>query len=201
MNILSNCVRIALFCFLYFSCPPGEPRSLFCLQLCSACPLKSVLPCQHIPSAQSLWCLSHSHTSICLNLSPLPPSLSLFLLSLLPSHPATSLAAAQFLFSGSALLAFVVSECCQLSPLSTGPWVSILHVHPQCPSFSVILTHLFFLLCLLPSSPVLYCSVLFFFPVLSFIHSSHLLFIPPLSFLCLTGPQRFLLKRIPSTGD
>lgn len=77
MNILSNCVRIALFCFLYFSCPPGEPRSLFCLQLCSACPLKSVLPCQHIPSAQSLWCLSHSHTSICLNLSPLPPSLSL----------------------------------------------------------------------------------------------------------------------------
>lgn len=59
---------VAIFHVLYFSCPCGELRSLFCLQLCSACPLQNVLPCQHFPNAQSLWCPSHSYTSICLKL-------------------------------------------------------------------------------------------------------------------------------------
>lgn len=82
------------------------------------------------------WCLTRAHGYV---------SFSLFSLCCLsPSHP---LAAAQFLFSRSVLLVFVVSKCCQLSPLSPGRWLSFPCVHPQCPlSCSYCLPLIFFIL-------------------------------------------------------
>lgn len=115
---------------------------------------------------------AHSLSGVCLTLTHQYASisllsLSLFLLSLLPSHPATSLAAAQFLFSSGVLLAFVVSVLPTISSLYRP-----LDIYSPCPPpvslllFSVILTHLFFLLSLLLSSPVLYRTALFFCSVL-----------------------------------
>lgn len=75
---------------------------------------------------------------------------------------------------------------------------------PSVPLALFLSSSLIYFSCSVFSHHLLSCTAASFFFFLfcpSFIHSSHLLFIPPLSFLCLTGPQRFLLKRIPSTGD
>lgn len=94
---------------------------LFCLQFYSACPLVNVPPCRHSQLTDALLSVSLSHINTPHSVSSLSPVPS----PLLPSHQATSQAAARFLFCSGVLLAFVVSQCCQLSPLSTGPWVSI----------------------------------------------------------------------------
>ena len=139
---------------------------------------------QHTVSLVSI-SLAHINTA-------LPLVLSLCCLSSPLTRP-PPLAAASFLVffcsAVSVLLAFFVSKSCQLSPLSSGRWLSVPCVHPRCPScscclfsvfliLSVILTLLFFFFffsCHFPSSTVHgFFFFLLFCSVLSFIHSSHL---------------------------
>lgn len=101
-----------------------------------------------------------------------------------------------FLFSSGVLLACVLSKCCQLSPLSPGPWLAFPQ-RPSCSCFSFSLSfdpfcHFFFFSRSLSSSiiscPLLYLA--FSCPVLSFTHSSHLLFLHPVPFLFPSSPHR-----------
>lgn len=131
--------------------------------------LWKVLLCQNIPDVSFCLCVSLTHINMLVSLVP-------SLLSLLPCHPATPLAAAWFLFGSYVLLAFVVSKCCQVSPLSPGP----LAVHSPCPpTVSLLLA-----LSLVILSVILFLSY-FYHPltllgfssaVLSFTHSSYALF-------------------------
>lgn len=151
---------------------------LFCLWL-------NVVPSQHVPNAQFLWCLHHCFAS------PLSLCLLLLLLSLLPSRQATSVAAAWFLFSSS-VLGFVVSALPTISslfrPLSIYSHLLLLSFCLFFNVFSVTLSSLIFLAL---SSAIISCLVLHFSffcsAVLSFI-LFHILLLPPFSFLCLTGP-------------
>lgn len=169
---------------------------MFCLssKKCAALPTHSQrtvslvsVSLSHINMPQSLSSPSLSLSSCCLS-SPLtqPPlwrQLS-FCLAVVRFWPLLCQSVANYLLS-------LQAPGCLFS-MSTPSVPLALFCHPHSSIFLAL------------SSPIISCLVLqrpFFFPVLSFIHSSHLLFIPPLSFLCLTGPQRFLLKRIPSTGD
>lgn len=167
------------------------PTVMFCVSSgkCAALPT-------HSQRTVSLVSVSLSHINMPQSLSS--PSLS----SCCLSSPLTQPPLWRQLSFCLAVVCFwpLLCQCCQLSPLSTGPWISILHVHPQCPSCSFLSSSLIYFSCSLFFYHLLSCTAPPFFSVLSFIHSSHLLFIPPLSFLCLTGPQKFLLKRIPSTG-
>lgn len=81
------------------------------------------------------------------------------LLSPLPSHPAIPLAATWFLFDNLVIVAFVVSKCCQLS---SGLWLSILCVHPQCPPRLCCLSHRLLILSVI-------FTLIFFSAVYSFI--------------------------------
>lgn len=113
-------------------------------------------------------------------------SCSLPLFSLLPSHPATPSGVSFFFCSAvSVLLAFVVSKCCQLSPLSPGRWLSVPCVHPRCPSCSCCLFSVFwsflsssrfvFFSSSVISRPLPYIAFfLLYSSVLSFIHCFHL---------------------------
>lgn len=67
---------------LCFSCPLAQLTSLFCPQSCFACPLDTLPPCQHVPSAASLLrvvSLSHIDTlqsrssSLCFLLAAVSP--------------------------------------------------------------------------------------------------------------------------------
>lgn len=122
---------------------------------------KVVSPCQHIPNTQYL-SLTRTHQYGSLTRPTLQRQLG----------------------SSGVLLAFVVSKCCQLSPLSPGLWLSIYHVHPQCASCSCCLSLCLLILLLILTLPLfllfllLLHLALFSGTVMSFIHSSHLLFSP-----------------------
>lgn len=118
------CIHVAVFCLLLKNLDLSFAYSYVLCVLYS--PLESVPHCQQIPNTQSPWFLSLSVLLAHINM---PLSLVLPLLSLIPSHPATPLAAAWFLFNSNVLLAFVVSKCCQLSPLPPGP----LAIYSPCP--------------------------------------------------------------------
>ena len=138
----SYCVCVVLFFLLCFSCPSAELGSQLCFQLCSACPLESVPPCQLIPNTQSLRCLSLSHTS-------LRPLLS-FPLSTVP-HPLSPGRP-----SGSSLVFLQLYPASGLCCVKVLPAVSSLSrplaIYSSCPSS----LSLFLSLCFLSLSPSLF---------------------------------------------
>lgn len=165
--MLSNCVHIALFHFPHFACPSGVLRS-FVLPVvkCGSQPTRS--QCTVSLVSASLFRLSS------LSVSP----------TLLPSHQATSVAAAWFLFSSSVLV-FVVSALPTISslfrPLAIYSHFLLLSFCLFFNLFSVTLTSLIFLLSLLLSSPVFHCIFLFF--VVLFCPSFFFIFFSYLPFL------------------